>query len=318
MVLQMIINLVIFLVSLGVLSYCAKRVIDKTLRLTYFFRISEIAAGFILVSIVTSLPELSIAVISFSGGRGALSIGDILGSNVVNIAVTLGVCGYIGLKKLKDETINSALVFILILLMAHTFILDGYIGYSDSLLLLFLFGVFVYYAISVEVPLNNKSKKTISKKEALKDFIFFLAFSAIVIISAGFVVSSAIELAKAFNIYQTFLGATLIAIGTSLPELAVNIAAIKKGKGKIAIGAIIGSCLFNMTFILGIGVLISPLALNMEMVWPIAVFSIFSAIVLAFFLSRDKTVTKKVAVLLLLIYLIYLIWISGIQITQII
>ncbi|MEM2175022.1 MAG: sodium:calcium antiporter [Candidatus Micrarchaeia archaeon] len=308
-------QIVVLLLSLGVLMISAKYVVEKAIRLAKFFRISEFAIGFIFVSVLTSIPELSVAVVSSVNGNNNLSLGDLLGSNVTNIALILGLCGFLGsrYKFRKDET-NHMLLFLVLSLIPLILILDGQLNYTDGIIFLILFVAFVYYVSSKKVTVNET--EGITKVEASKDFIIFVAGIGGVIISAGFVVESAVKIATMLGIFQSFLGATIIALGTSLPELAVNVVATSKRRTHLALGNILGSCVTNLTLILGINVILNPFIPNMEMVGPLILFVVISTIVLGYVLWKRKEIRKEDGLILLGIYLLYLIIISGVQVVK--
>lgn len=299
-------------ISLFILGTAAKYVVENSIKLAHYFRISELAVGFILVAFLTSLPEFSVAIISFSAGEGAVSLGDLLGSSITNIALILGICFLIRSTRINEKNEKStSIVFLLLSLAPLLLILDGEIGFFDGLIFIALFLIFVYLTITKHRKIENKEKMT--KREALNSFLIFILSAGIVIASAGFVVSSAVDIATEAGLIKSFIGATVIALGTSLPELAVNIAAVRRRKVSLALGNIIGSNVMNLTLILGIGTLISPLKPNMAMVWSIIGFVILSTIVFSYFLWKGKRLSRREGGILLAIYILYLLWISGVQ-----
>ena len=304
---------IILLLSLAVLATSAKYVVEKAIRLAKFFRISELAVGFIFIAVLTSLPELSVAVVSSVTGDNNLSLGDVLGSNVTNIALVLGICGFIGLRhKFEKKEINNMLLLLLISLIPLILILDGQLTYTDGAILFVLFAAFVYLILSKRIVMNGTEK--ITKSEAGKDFLIFVISIGIVIISAGFAVESAVNIATELGIFQSFIGATIIALSTSLPELAVDVTAVRKGRSHLALGDILGSCVTNLTLILGINTVLNPFLPNMKMVGPLVLFVLITAIALGYILWKHQTIKKRDGLILLGIYLLYLIAVSGVQI----
>jgi len=304
---------IILLLSLAVLATSAKYVVEKAIRLAKFFRISELAVGFIFIAVLTSLPELSVAVVSSVTGDNNLSLGDVLGSNVTNIALVLGICGFIGLRhKFEKKEINNMLLLLLISLIPLILILDGQLTYTDGAILFVLFAAFVYLILSKRIVMNGTEK--ITKSGAGKDFLIFVISIGIVIISAGFAVESAVNIATELGIFQSFIGATIIALSTSLPELAVDVTAVRKGRSHLALGDILGSCVTNLTLILGINTVLNPFLPNMKMVGPLVLFVLITAIALGYILWKHQTIKKRDGLILLGIYLLYLIAVSGVQI----
>jgi len=306
---------IMLLLSLAVLATSAKYVVEKAIRLAKFFRISELAVGFVFIAVLTSLPELSVAVVSSVAGNNNLSLGDVLGSNVTNIALILGICGFIGLRhKFEKKEINNMLLLLLISLIPLILIIDGQLTYTDGAILFILFAAFVYYILSKKIVMNKIEK--ITKVEAAKDFLTFVLSIGIVIISAGFAVGSAVNVATELGIFQSFLGATIIALSTSLPELAVDVTAVRKGRSHLALGDILGSCVTNLTLILGVNTVLNPFLPNMKMVGSLILFVLITAIVLGYILWKHQTIKKRDGLILLGIYLLYLIAVSGVQIFQ--
>lgn len=316
--LDLIINLLILIISLIVLGTSAKYVVEKSEKLSHFFGMNRMAFGFIFLAVMTSLPELSVAIVSSSTGENNLSLGNLLGSNVTNIALILGICIFIGLKITKKKT-PSLVLMIILSLLPIILIFDGNLTYVDGLLLLLFFAIFCYIVIKEGMIVNNmiaNDKKRVkiekfSKVEAAKDFFIFVAAIIIVIVSAGFVVESAVKLAEVTGIFKMLIGATIIALGTSLPELAVDITAVKKGKGDLALGDILGSCVTNLTLVLGVNVLLSPFVPNMKIVSSLILFVIVVYASLIYLLL--KGFNKKHGLLFLLIYIIYVFWLVSLQ-----
>jgi cation:H+ antiporter len=306
---------IILLLSLAVLATSAKYVVEKAIRLAKFFRISELAAGFILIAVLTSFPELSVAVVSSVAGNNNISLGDVLGSNVTNIAFILGICGFIGFRrKFEKKEIDNMLLLLLISLIPLLLIVDGELTYTDGAILFVLFAAFVYFILSKKIVMNKTER--ITKIEAAKDFLIFVLSMGIVIVSAGLAVESAVTVATELGIFQSFIGATIVALGTSLPELAVDVTAVRKGRSHLALGDILGSCVTNLTLILGVNTVLNPFLPNMEMVGPLMLFVLITAIVLGYILWRHRTITKRDGLILLGIYLLYLIVVSGVQVSQ--
>ena len=316
MILIELLGYIILLIgSIAVLGYSARYVVDKAARLSKFFGISELAVGFILIAVLTSLPELSVAVLSATAGEGNISLGDVTGSNVTNIALVLGACGVVGFrKKFRSNEIGNALILLFFSLIPLLLVIDGQLTSFDSMILLALFVIFVGYILMNKVKMNNT--EIITKKEAAKDFIIFLASMGVVMISAGVVVHSATVLAEDLGLFKSFIGATIIALGTSLPELAVDTTAVRRGKVGMALGDIVGSNVVNLTLILGVNALINPFAPNLNMIGPVMLFILAAVSLLAYFLWKNKTITKRDGLVLLGLYVIYIIAASGVQIFQ--
>jgi cation:H+ antiporter len=217
-------------------------------------------------------------------------------------------------KKFRSNEIGNALVLLFFSLVPLLLVIDGQLTSLDSMILLALFVMFVGYILMNKTKMNNI--EVITKKEAGKDFIIFLASMGIVMISAGVVVHSATVIAEDLGLFKSFIGATIIALGTSLPELAVDTTAVRKGKAGMALGDIVGSNVVNLTLVLGVNALINPFAPNLKMIGPVMLFILAAVALLAFFIWKNKTITKRDGMVLLGLYILYLLAASGVQIFQ--
>ena len=272
---------------------------------------SELAAGFIIVAISTSAPEISVAVFSTTTENVGLTLGDIFGSNVTNIGLISGI--FFLLSPLRRTEIKSTGNLIPILLIASIIPLllllvqEG--GRFIGLGLLGVFAFFIYYTIRTEAKSSKVEKE---KGSAKKYLVFYLIGISVVIVSAKFIVDSASTIAEITGLRQAVIGATLIALGTSLPELAVDIVAIRRRHFELALGDIIGSCMANITLVLGLVLVISEVAINFQILSTLIFFAIISPAIL-FALIRKGKLYRWQGLVLFAIYGIFLITIYEIQ-----
>ena len=317
MAFEIITQLVYLLASLAVLATSAKYVVESASKLARFFGISEMAIGFLLLSMLTSLPELSVAILSSVSGNNNLSLGDLMGSNVTNIALVIGIAATVAKGKRFDiKSVNTSLIFLLLSVVPLFFILDGLLTGVDSIMLIALYLFFVYRVLTHKVP--EQTENHISRKEAAFNFLTLLAGIGVVLISAGFVVENAVSIAKSLGIFQSFLGATIIALSTSMPELAVDITAARRGKWGLAIGDIFGSNVTNLTLLLGINVGLRPFEPNLIMAYPIAIFILLSSAFIGYLIWRSKGIKKSDGPMMLMIYAAYILLLSSTQITAVV
>jgi cation:H+ antiporter len=314
MAIELITQLVYLVVALIVLGASAKYAIESASRLSRYFGISELAIGFILVSLLTSLPELSVAVVSATSGQNNLSFGDLTGSNVTNIALILGTSALIKSSKRFDRrSTESMIIFLALSVIPFFLVIDGQLTLVDAVLLFVMYAIFLQQIIS-RGGFQGNNDASISRKEAAKQFLILLAGIGIVIVSAGFVVENAVRIAQSAGIFQSFIGATIVALGTSVPELAISIAAARKEKWGLAVGNIVGSNVTNLTLILAINAGIRPFDPNLVMGSLIAGFIILSSAFLGYMLWRNGRLGKVEGVVLIIIYLWYLLVMSGAQV----
>ncbi len=303
----------ILFIFLFVLARSSQFVVSSAVKLSRFFRIGEMTIGFILLSISTTLPELSVSIISSSANESALAVGNAIGSNIADICMVLGISAFIGTiyvrgkEMLKISQIIVATSLIVIVLMMTT-----KLDRLDGLILLVVFVLYIYFLWKEKIAIEERGE--VSRKEALNSFLFFGIGIAGVIISSGFVVDSAIKISDALNLTRSFIGATLVAMGTSLPELAISATAVARKHFSLAIGDAVGACMINLTLVLGVAALINPPNINMSMFNVLAGFLLITNMVFWYILQTKKRLTREHGALLLLVYACFLgamLWVQG-------
>lgn len=262
----MIFTIAILFVSIALLIKSSEIAIRASVRLSKLFGISHLAIGFFLIAVATSFPELSIAVISSLEKEGGLGIGNILGSNIADLTLIFGAAAFFGMrlgrKSFKDIFIFLGMSSLIIIPLVFL----NSIGWLFGLVCL---AVFIFYANFLLKRRKHKIKHEKIKVsgllfiDKLKTFFRFLFSIVFVLISAKFVTDSAVELAAIFNVAETLIGATILAVGTTLPELAISIKSLRKNDYLLAIGASTGSVIVKLTLVLGIAAVINPISLNL-------------------------------------------------------
>ncbi len=232
--------------------------IGESLRLPHFF------TGVLFVAIGTSLPELVTAIIATLAGEGELVVGNVLGSDIANIMLGLGAVVFLTRKTMtfKMDVANVHLPILLMATFMTSFMMmDKIIARSEGLILLSLMVVYLWFLYSQkDATPAGEQKKDLEWKNS---YVLFSVLSLVVVlISSNFVVSSVLQIATIFGFTSAALGATLIAIGTSLPEMIVVYSALKKGNADMAVGNILGSNIFNLVLILGAAATIRPLVVS--------------------------------------------------------
>ncbi|MGB9719345.1 MAG: sodium:calcium antiporter [Candidatus Anstonellales archaeon] len=309
------------LVSLAVLSKSSSVVVENLVKLSRFFGISQIAIGFLLLAVSTSLPELSVSFISSSVGEGAIAAGNVFGSNIANILLVLGLGGFLyGLKIKKEELGDIAIVLVLTTLISSYIIFSSSVseralGFLEGIIMLLLFAGYMIYVFTKR-KIENAKNNSVTKKEALQAFLFFSASMLVVFTSAGFVVESAVKIARLLNIAESFIGATIIAVGTSLPELSIDLQAIKRKHYGVALGDAIGSNMTNITLVLGIASVINPISVLLPVFIAALLFAIIANTLLFYAAAVNKKLEKLGGALFLLVYVIYIITIFYLQIGE--
>jgi len=311
-------DVIIFAISIFILSKSANTIIKSSVKIARITKLGELTIGFLVLSIATTLPELAVSSSAIVSGDIGISIGNILGSSVTNICLLIGLIGLLHPMRIAEKTlmklteILSLSSFILIMLLIFT-----PLSTSIGIVLLVLFVMFSLYSVKKKItlgeirldePLNMLPKFKFSR--TFYKSIFFLIIGLIlVIVSSWFLVDSASNIAMNLGIAESIIGATIIAVGTSLPELSTAVAASKEGHLKLGLGNIIGACLINLTLVLGLVLILSPFSINIEVFTTLVVFVLTSNVLLWLFLGSlgRKKLERIEGAILLIVYVIFLI-----------
>ena len=237
------------------------------------FHIPEIIIGLTIVSIGTSMPELFVSITSAIDGYPDMAMGNIIGSNIANLLLILGLSSVIRSIKFKRETrlIEIPMCLIISLLFVVICNLGHDVTRFDAGILIVLFVLFIGYTIFMakkgeefdkEEDDDNVDDKAKLSKSTVKDVIFLLLGAVFLKIGGDLTVNNAVEIAKHFGLSEKLISVTILAVGTSLPELVTSVSAAIKGKSDIAIGNILGSNIFNMLLIIGVSAMIKPIVYN--------------------------------------------------------
>jgi cation:H+ antiporter len=305
---DLIVQLLILVASLVILafsSHYAIKAIEKLIELT---GLSEMSTGFILLATLTSVPEIIVALFAVLQGEPGISIGDILGSNVFNIGAVLGLLGLLGYLKTCCTTLLTELTDILFITSLIPLLLVIFKVASPvvGIILLATFVANTYFMAKKRLPAveSNGSEAPAERKGRTKVIVMLLVALAGVIVAARLVVSSGISIASLLGAPPILLGAKIIAIGTSLPELTTDFTAVRRGRVHLAIGGIIGSNLTNLTLVLGLVLLASPFAVDMTIFTELFPFLLITTVIFWRFLTRGG-ISKIGGVILLMTYLLF-------------
>lgn len=249
-------------------------------------RVSELVIGLTVVSIGTSMPELTVNMVAALEGSPDLAIGNILGSNIANILLVLGMCALIGGLKVQHSTtwkeIPLALIgMVLVFVMGNDRLFDGVnfnaLTRTDGFALMVLMGIFAYYIIGMAKADRDSTEEMKEPQKAASHQHYWLAALMILgglaglVVGGKLVIDGAVDLALAAGMSQALVGLTIVAVGTSLPELVTSVVAAVKGHADIAVGNIIGSNIFNIFWVLALTSSIIQLPINGSIDYDIAV-----------------------------------------------
>ena len=274
----MILSIILIIIGFGLLIKGADFLVNGSSNIAKKFHISEIVIGLTIVSIGTSMPELFISITSALEGRSNLTIGNVIGSNISNLFLILGASAILKEIPLKRETkfIEIPICLFITIVFATVCNIGNIVTRTKGFYLIILFVLFIIYTfiISKEVQKDEEKNENIEVNQSTLKSIFYIALGIIGLrVGGDLTVNNAVEIAETLNLSEKVISITILAIGTSLPELVTSITAGLKNESDIAIGNILGSNIFNMLLIIGTTTIIKPieydLSYNKDMIFMI-------------------------------------------------
>jgi len=316
----MVIEILLFFLGLYLLVKCSHLIVEGSSSLAQKLGVSSLVIGLTVVAFGTSLPELVVNIFAAINNNPELIFGNILGSNIANILMVLGISAIVGTITIKYTTVWKEIPFallssfILFILISKIFIGDfegPYLTRINALILLSLFAMFLYYIL--ETIKNEKSKAPLLKPEHYNSYRIWLKIITGIVglfFAGKFVVEGVVFLSSSLGVGEFLISATAIALGTSLPELAVCINAIFKNKIDLAIGNIIGSNIFNILWVLGIVSLIRPIRIPDFILFDISVMFFATLLLFIFmFVLKKHELNRKTGIVFLILYITYIVYI---------
>ena len=308
-------NVLLLIGGLALILLGANGLTDGAAAVAKKFRISDLVIGLTIVAFGTSAPELVISVMAALGGSAEMAIGNVVGSNIFNVLMIIGVTALVMPIKVGEGTLSKEIPLMIlcsfvIAFMANDVLLDGgnlnIISRIDGMILLAFFLIFLGYTFAIARNGNDEAEGEIKEMPIWKSALFIIAGLAGLVFGGQFFVDGASGIASALGVSESTIGLTIVAGGTSLPELATSVtAALKKNSG-IAIGNVIGSNLFNVFFVLGCSATISPLPMgginNIDMLVLIGSALLFWLVGWFF---KKRTITRVEGALLVICYVAY-------------
>ena len=290
--------------------------VEGASKVAAMLNIPQIVIGLTIVAFGTSAPEAAVSIASSFKGTAGIAIGNIIGSNIVNVLLILGVSGIIGALTIKKNTyfIETPFVILITIVLLTLGYLGGSISKLDGCILWAFFLVFLYYLYRLTKKGDDTAVDDIpelDENDRLWKLIIMIVLGIVcVVVGSQVTVDSASYIAKEFGVADRIIGLTIVSIGTSLPELVTSVSASFKGKNDIAIGNIIGSNIFNILFVLGTASLVAPQGIPFASSFIIdGVISIGAIILFMLFIGKDMKLKKYGAFLMLISYISYIIYI---------
>jgi len=301
----LILDIVILVGALAALIKGADYIIEEAEKLAIHYSIPSFIIGATVIALGTSFPEMVASMVASYQGHSELAVSNVIGSNIFNLALVLGLVFIIG-KKLrptrdifKEDSAWALFPILTFLLIAY----DNIISRFDGMIyILMMVGYLVFLKNNAMDTLESEGKADSKEKFDFKTTgAFMLLGFAFVLVGAHFTVKSASSIATSFGVSEWVIGLLVVAFGTSLPELAVSMSAVKKGDADMAIGNIIGSNIANFTVVIGASALISPLTIDFGK----SMFDIMAALILTImlvFVTVDKLYNRSTGIVFLLIF----------------
>ena len=316
----MIVDILWILAGLVLLVGGSEYLVRGSASIAMKLRVSELVIGLTIVSIGTSAPEMTVNLVAAMRGSAEIAVGNVLGSNIVNILLVLGICAVITTLKVSASTVWKEIPFalmamILLIIMSNDVILDGaatnVLTRTDGLALMALMIVFMYYVINMAMG-DRKSSST----ESVDTPHNYSILASILMITAGLIalvgggqllVSGASSLAIGAGVSESLIGLTIVAVGTSLPELVTSVVAARRGHADIAVGNIVGSNVFNALWVLGLTSVITPIPIANHTNYDLLVGIGATVALFAYmFMGARHRISRSQGVVFIALYVLYM------------
>lgn len=309
----MFLNIILLIVGFILLIKGADIFVDGASSLAENFKVPKMVIALTIVAFGTSAPELAVSIKAILINNSDIVLGNVVGSNILNILLILGVASLFSPLGVKKDTVNKEIPFtilISLLLLAVSFDnmfntkATNVISRNDGLTIILFFIIFIYYLFSV-MRKNKNSEETNPKYNKIMSIIFLILGLISVIIGSNLVVDNATSIAHKFNVSDKMIALTIVALGTSLPELVTSVQAARKGENDIAIGNIIGSNIFNIGVVIGLPTFFIN-KINVGSFNYIDMFMMIFSACLLYILTRNKNkIDRKDGIIMLILFVCY-------------
>lgn len=283
--------------------------VDGASSIASLLKIPTIIVGLTIVALGTSAPEAAVSITSSMTGSNAMAVSNVIGSNMFNLLMVIGLSALLNELLMDKTTLNKDLPFLVaITVLFAGFIIIGWdISSIEGIILLIIMVAYIIYLIYTTRKSGNANEVEKPKYSLPKSIIFILIGLIGIILGGDLVVDSASAIAIALGMSETLVGLTIVAIGTSLPELVTSLTALKKGENELIIGNVIGSNIFNILFVLGASSAISAIPLDSSMLIDVIFMVLVTTICFIFGKTQDKF-DKKEGAILVALFVIYMIF----------
>jgi len=311
----LLINLALLLVGFVLLIKGADIFVDGSSDTARKFRVPKMLIGLTIVSFGTSAPEFAVSIQSILSGKGDILLGNVVGSNILNILLILGLASLVGTLRVNMATVKKEIPVLVLITLAFAVLLsDKIFGLAeniftrqDGIVLLLFFCIFIYYLIGMARKKDTSEDEEGGEKpvKLVKALLMIVIGLVGIVLGSDFVVKGASEIAATFGVSQRIISLTIVALGTSLPELVTSVIATKKGEYDIAIGNIVGSNIFNIGIVAGLPVAIFGGVGGGAFSYIDIIALIMSAVTLFFFARHGGRIGYKKGIIFLLMFVVY-------------
>lgn len=321
----LVVTLVFLILGLVLLTKGADWLVDGSSDLARYLKISPLLVGLTVVALGTSLPEFVVSLIAALGGSPDIAFGNIIGSNITNIGLIIGLSALIFPLVVRSTTIMYEFPFLLVssfllLLLANDSYIFGRntfsIGGLDGIIFVAMLGFFLWYVVTSAKTQKNGTLKQFAKEykhvnPLWKNSFFIVLGATLLVIGSKLFVSNASLLARLWGVSEGIIGLTIVSIGTSLPELFTAVVAAWKKEGDIAVGNIVGSNIFNVLLVLGVVSLIQPIAVDPVLLFKDGIIMILFSVAFILFATMGKKIRRWEGAVLFFGYIIYLLYLLS-------
>ena len=312
---MMIVSLIMLVAGFVMLIKGADMFVDGASKVAAKLKVPLIVIGLTIVAFGTSAPEAAISINSAIQDNAGIAVGNVIGSNILNILIILGISALFTAVPVKKATFKYEIPFVIVITVVLLLlgIFGGTIGKIDAVILLLLFVAFFVYLILLSKKGDSSADDDVpaltEKDTVLKMILFIIIGLVSIVLGSDFTVTGATAIAEALNVDDRIIGLTIVAFGTSLPELVTSVTAARKHQADIAIGNIVGSNIFNILFVIGLAGVFSPNPIKFENSFIIdGIVAVATAVLLWLLIFKDKKLRKSGGIIMICCYAAYFVY----------
>lgn len=306
---EMLVSLLLLSLGFVMLVKGADWFVDGASGIAERFGIPQLIIGLTIVAMGTSAPEAAVSIAAAVKGNADITIGNIVGSNILNVFIILGISSIITPLMVSRSTIFREIPFmILITLLLLLQGMNGIVGHFEGIILLFIFGVYLGYLFWTAKKGNGVGTDVSKKRRLWQSVLGTIVGLVMIVVGSNAAVDAASAIARILGLSERFIGLTIVALGTSLPELVTSVSAARKGNADIAIGNIVGSNIFNILFVVGLSAMITPIPFSSEF-YIDTIVAALAGVLLLICSMRNRKLHRPSGIAMLIGYILYFIFI---------